>query len=195
MKNNILYSIELDILINLNCHGIASVIDAFVSKNSLYYVLEYIEGNQLDSIEFKIDMFNKSDIIGLVYKLSIIIDYLHSIKPYSVIHCDIKPDNIIVDNFLNIFLIDFDSAFYYNEFLGQNISFGTKEYSSPEQILFPNQINTSSDIYSFGKVVLYIMSGYFIKELFQIAMECTELIPCNRPSSMKYIINKIKLLL
>lgn len=103
MKNNILYSIELDILINLNCHGIASVIDAFVSKNSLYYVLEYIEGNQLDSIEFKIDMFNKSDIIGLVYKLSIIIDYLHSIKPYSVIHCDIKPDNIIVDNFFEYF--------------------------------------------------------------------------------------------
>lgn len=81
------------------------------------------------------------------------------------IHCDIKPDNYLVDEQANVKLIDFSIAVKDKKkgFLGlgsnksKTIS-GTRSYISPEQIR-RKHLDVRADIYGFGCMLFEMMSG------------------------------------
>ena len=191
--NKIKYSNEYEILRKLDYINIIKIVDAFEENDFLYYVTQYIEGVTLEKF-IKTSMVNDYQIINLVLDLAKTLEYMHYNFETPLIHGDINPNNLIVDNFLNIFLIDFDASFYYNKCLERMI-YGTYGFYSPEQILFPSKVNIFSDIYSFGKVVLYIMEEYFILELYQIAKKCVSINPNDRPNSITDVLQEIKLIL
>lgn len=78
-------------------------------------------------------------------KISLAIEHCHS---NNVIHCDIKPDNIVLDNSFNPILIDFGNAFLTDIDRFDGSTLGTYGYSAPE---LPNgKIGSYTDIYSLG---------------------------------------------
>ncbi len=81
------------------------------------------------------------------------------------IHCDIKPDNYLVDEQANVKLIDFSIAVKDKKkgFLGLGSNkaktiMGTRSYISPEQIR-RKHLDVRADIYGFGCMLFEMMSG------------------------------------
>ncbi|XP_017247325.1 G-type lectin S-receptor-like serine/threonine-protein kinase At2g19130 [Daucus carota subsp. sativus] len=88
------------------------------------------------------------------------LDYLHEKCRDCIIHCDIKPDNILLDDDFNAKVADFGLA----KLLGREYSHvlttikGTRGYLAPEWIL-NDAITAKVDVYSYGKLLFEIMSG------------------------------------
>ena len=122
---------------------------AFIPKiysydiTSEYYIIyEYINGTTMKNIRF-FDGINNLTFICNLCKL------LNQVHLKGTIHCDLKPDNIIIDNNGNIYIIDWNSSKYINE----KPTHGTLKYCSYEQLSLKS-VDNYFDIYSIG-VMLY----------------------------------------
>lgn len=103
---------EVSNLKSLSHQGIQKVVDTNIEKfedlnEKLYFVYEYVEGKILSDyiLENELD-FNAKLLI--IQKILDVLSYCHS---QTIIHRDIKPDNIIIRDNLNVVLIDFGLSF------------------------------------------------------------------------------------
>ncbi|XP_009609393.1 putative receptor protein kinase ZmPK1 [Nicotiana tabacum] len=124
-------------------------------------VYEYVENSSLDRHLFK------SDILGWKQRFAVALGtakglaYLHHECLEWVIHCDVKPENILLDGELEPKIADFGLA-KLSQRGGPGSDFtkirGTKGYMAPEWAL--NQpITAKVDVYAFGIVILEMVKG------------------------------------
>lgn len=182
-------------------------------NNPFIIIMEYIPNGNLSK---KIYSLNKQCKINIMKDILRGLAYIHNRKPYSLIHRDIKPTNILLTNSKVAKITDFGLSKFYNlnkinssdnliEFEKNNteLSFnvGTERYMAPE-INKPNYTN-KIDIYSCG-ILLYELfenkhyfpnsklSWYYtpkkIKNIIIEKMLCTD------PNDRVDAINLIKLL-
>ncbi len=87
--------------------------------------------------------------------MSDVLNYLHTQTP-PVIHRDISPDNIVINQNGDALLIDFGAA---NEFVGEATGtlVGKQAYMSPEQIR--GKVTPQSDIYSLGATMYFLLTA------------------------------------
>ncbi|POO01296.1 S-receptor-like serine/threonine-protein kinase [Trema orientale] len=87
------------------------------------------------------------------------LSYLHEECNTQIIHCDIKPQNILLDEFYNARIADFGLAkLLMNQSRTNTAIRGTKGYVAPEW--FSNMpITVKVDVYSFGVLLLDIEMG------------------------------------
>ena len=138
---------ECTALVKLNHQNIPSVFDTFSENGTYYVVMEYIDGSSLKS-EMKLGF---QQIVFIVDEICSAISYLHSQK---INHCDLKPDNILVGSDGHVHLIDFGiSNINTHE---TNVSAGSYGFSAPE-ILCGRPSTPLSDIYSIGKIMLFLL--------------------------------------
>jgi serine/threonine protein kinase len=147
---------EFDLGFTLEHPNIVRYLSKGTDKDGIYILTEYIDGQTLSDFKFKNpDFFKKEENIRkLLLQLLSALDYLHN---RQIVHLDLKPDNILITtNGNNIKLIDLGLSYSdcYNEITG-----GTQSFGSPEQFFKPNLIDYRSDLYAFGKIVLYIFTG------------------------------------
>ena len=74
------------------------------------------------------------------------------------VHKDIKPSNIMVDEDLNVYLIDFGCACLMSDDVCISKLSGTLEFMSPEALLEPERFDASSDLYSLGRALLWLFN-------------------------------------
>lgn len=86
--------------------------------------------------------------------------YLHNDCREKIIHCDIKPENILLDENYNAKVSDFGLAKLLNREQSQVFTTmrGTRGYLAPEWLM-NLAISEKSDVYSFGMVLLEVISG------------------------------------
>ncbi|OAY83849.1 Cysteine-rich receptor-like protein kinase 3 [Ananas comosus] len=126
-------------------------------------VYEFLCNTSLDSFLF--DSF-KRNVLDWEKRLEIIVgtaeglSYLHNASEVRIIHRDIKASNILLDERFKPKIADFGLARYFMEdqsHLSTGIA-GTFGYMAPEYIVH-GQLTEKADIYSYGILVLEIVTG------------------------------------
>ncbi|XP_058004935.1 elongation factor 1-alpha isoform X8 [Hevea brasiliensis] len=89
------------------------------------------------------------------------LEYLHEYCKPRIIHLDIKPDNIILDNEFEPKIADFGLALFFSDaatHVSKSTNKGTQVYADP-MTTRTGKYSDKSDIYSFGVVLLELITG------------------------------------
>lgn len=148
---------ESDLLKKLHHPGLPAYIGEYQNETMRCVVREYAPGMSLDRV-VREKALSRQQITSIVVQLCDILAYLHGQRP-AIIHRDIKPQNIIVDEQGKITLIDFGISRAYDESAQEDtLNFGTRHYAPPEQYGF-SQTDCRSDIYSLGVLLCWLLTG------------------------------------
>lgn len=156
IHDNNLIKNEINILDLINKKGghpnIIKYNNYYIYDDNYYIITEYIKGNTLyDEILNK--KFNTNEIINLIKQLSLALLFLHN---NNIIHCDIKPENIIIKKNLELKLIDFGSANLNNNKVS-HMNY-TIAFVSPE-VLIEKNITYGLDMWALGCIFYILISG------------------------------------
>ncbi|MEQ8955794.1 MAG: protein kinase, partial [Gammaproteobacteria bacterium] len=153
---------ESYIIARLNHANIIHVIDRGINDADMpYFVMEFVEGTELNTAT-KMRQIPHQEKIDIIIQVLKALAYAHK---NNVIHRDIKPDNILVDDDGNIKILDFGIAqFYEDRSKGHDVTstgtiMGTYNYMSPEQRESSENVTIHSDLYSVGVVMYELFTG------------------------------------
>ena len=143
--------------------NIIRVFDVFEDNGTAYYVMDYIEGNNLSDIVEGKGRLSEPLALKYIRQVANALNYLHQKK---LLHLDVKPANILLDkNTGNAILIDFGVSKQYDQD-GQQTSTTppaiSKGYSPVEQYAQGSNVKTFSpatDIYSLAATLYKLVTG------------------------------------
>ncbi|MBQ9202404.1 MAG: SUMF1/EgtB/PvdO family nonheme iron enzyme [Bacteroidales bacterium] len=92
----------------LDNNHIVKVFDLFEENGTVYYVMDYIEGESLRDVQKRTGRpFSEQEVLSI---LSQMLDALNTIHQHGLLHMDIKPANIMIDQSGKCTLIDFGAS-------------------------------------------------------------------------------------
>jgi serine/threonine-protein kinase len=154
------FRIEGNLLGRLDHPNIARLIDAGVLDGQPYLILEYIEGEPIDTYcdREKLDLGAR---VNLFLGVLAAVAHAHS---HLIVHRDIKPSNIFVTRAGTVKLLDFGIAKLLQGEGGAEMPTLSKvvpltpQYAAPEQLL-GKPVTTVTDVYSLGMVLYVLLTG------------------------------------
>jgi len=125
-----------------------------------YLVSELIAGRSLAEVlraqrsgERELDPVGAAEVVGAVAEA------LAHVHRLGLVHRDVKPGNILLDENGVAFLTDFGIALTEENLAGPHVTAGTVAYMSPEQAAADGVVDRRSDIYCLGVVLHEMLSG------------------------------------
>lgn len=179
-----------------------------IREKEIQYIVMKRYNNNLSKYKIK----DQDTLIKFALELSTIIAKIHK---NGIIHRDIKPENIMQDADGNLILTDFGIA-YYNpeefENTGHTVSsefLCNRRFSAPEQMIKGVTPRVTMDIYSYGQILQYVVtgsphagtskvhigrfiSGNKIEAIDKIIIKCLNYEPDKRFQSMREIIKELE---
>lgn len=139
--------------------NIVQAVDFFEEKGQYFLVMEYVEGKELGELIKSEGKLSEQEALSLFKDILAGLSFAHK---KGVIHRDMKPSNILIDETGRARITDFGIAILAGgkRLTSTGVPVGTAEYMSPEQIKHPQAINKQSDIYSAGLVLYEMLTGY-----------------------------------
>ncbi|MBA3658253.1 MAG: protein kinase [Gemmatimonadales bacterium] len=127
------------------------------SGRVIYFVMKYLRGGSVSDILAERGKLAPPEIRRLLIEAGSALGYA---AQRGIVHRDIKPDNIMFDEFGQCLLTDFGiaKAASGQRLTGTGMSIGTPHYMSPEQARAQG-IDGRSDIYSLGVVAYQCLTG------------------------------------
>jgi hypothetical protein len=148
------YQREIRILRSFEHPGIPQYLDSFQTADGFCMVQQYIDAPSLATER----TFSLDDIRTIAIKALEILTYLQNRVP-AVIHRDIKPDNILVSDAIDVYLVDFGFARIGHGEVGvSSVVKGTLGFMPPEQ-LFNRQLTPASDLYGLGITLICLLTN------------------------------------
>lgn len=149
---------ETQLLANFKHPSIARLLDAGTTEESLpYLVMEYVEGETIDAYCQKHSLSLRQR-IALFSQVCDAVDYAHR---NLIVHCDLKPGNILITEDGTVKLLDFGIATQISVDAKDQMAEGaiafTMGFAAPEQ-LTGGAISVATDIYSLGNILYRLLT-------------------------------------
>ncbi len=143
---------------SLSHPNIVTIHDFGFDKDQLFIVMEYVSGKDLKTILQGCGRLETSDALNLMIQACSGIGHAHR---SGLIHCDVKPQNMLVTDDQRLKVVDFGIARAVTSIRPDEkhaVVWGSPQYFSPEQAsgLPPS---TASDVYSLGVILFEIITG------------------------------------
>ena len=159
---------EAKLLRNLKHDCLPRVTDYFFHNDTQFLVMDFIEGEDLAALLKRRlagdGPFTVAEILPLAERILGALDYLHS-RPEPIIHRDIKPGNIKLENDGGVYLLDFGlakgAAGQMSTMRDDQSTFSLEARTPPYAPLEQCQESTQpqSDIYALGATLYHLLTG------------------------------------
>ncbi|HXF85945.1 MAG TPA: protein kinase [Anaerolineales bacterium] len=143
---------------NLSHPNIVTVHDFGYDQGQLFIVMEYIPGKDLKTLLRQRGRYSVEEAIPLIVQACAGIGYAHRA---GLVHCDVKPHNMIVTPDGRLKVTDFGIARALSTIMPDeraDVVWGSPQYFSPEQAA-GEPPSPASDVYSLGIVLYEIITG------------------------------------
>jgi len=143
---------------HLNHPGIVQVFDAGRQGEILFYVMEYVPGMALSELLVTRRRLPEKQALKVAEGVAAALAYAW--EKAHLVHCDIKPSNILIDQEGTIKVADLGLARIVGrmEYAEEDI-IGTPNYIAPERIRGSVEIDFRSDVYSLGATLYQMLTG------------------------------------
>ena len=146
----------------INHPNVVAVFDAGEANGVPYYVMEYAPGDTVwDIVESSGPMEEEASLRTM---LEMARAMKHVWDQHRIIHCDIKPENLIIDDEQKVKILDLglarilDAARDESEELADE-TLGTPNFMAPEQAMGREDLDPRADIYSAGATLYQMVTG------------------------------------
>ena len=136
--------------------NIVVVYDYGEEDGSAFIAMAFVEGRELKNCFDRNELFGLEDIVRIMDQLLDALNFAHINK---IVHRDIKPGNIIINDKGHIMITDFGIARLENSDLTQvGATMGTPNYMAPEQCM-GQRIDGRADIFSAAVILYQLLTG------------------------------------
>lgn len=153
---------EARTIARLDHPGIVRIHDVFEENGTAYYVMDFIEGENLNDLVKREGALPEERALGYIRQVADALSYVHG---HNIMHLDVKPANIIVRKSDDkAILIDFGTAKQYDSEGTQTSTtpVGLSVGYAPIEMTKPGGVQTFSpetDVYSLGATLYYLVTG------------------------------------
>src|SRR6184192_1406172 len=153
------FRLEAEAAASLDHPSIVPIHEVGERDGSCYFSMKFVEGGQLDEVVRRAPMSIRQA-VELIVKVARIVHYAHQ---HGILHRDIKPGNILLDQKGEPHLTDFGLARLVESESSVTHTLevlGTPSYMSPEQAVENNAaVSSVTDIYGLGAVLYQLLTG------------------------------------
>jgi len=191
---------EAQVLAKLQHPGIVGVQGLGRFPGGGYFiVMDFVEGVDLQS-RLQAGPLPITEAIQIVKEVAVAVQHAHD---HGIVHCDLKPGNVLLDSNDHVYVTDFGFAFIIAGALKASNSIGgTAGYIAPEISSLKNQPTFTADIYALGILLSVLLSGEKPEDhsflntmsdsLNRILSRCSAENPNDRYSSMNELIKALE---
>ena len=149
---------ELRMLQRMHHENIVDFVEAFKRKGNLFLVFEYVEKNLLEILQDSPRGLEPKLIRHFMYQLCKAIKYLHD---QNVIHRDVKPENLLVNENMDLKLCDFGFARLISGSSKERLTdyVATRWYRAPELLLTQGEYGPEVDYWAVGCIMGELVDG------------------------------------
>jgi eukaryotic-like serine/threonine-protein kinase len=152
---------EIRALAKLSHPNIVIIYEAGMVNRRHYFAMEYLSGPSLHDHVASKKFLDEKEALKIVRATAKALGHAHT---RSIVHRDVKPENIIFDETGAPKLTDFGLVMHHDAdhmtLTQEGMMVGSFYYTSPEQIDGRRDIDARSDVYSLGATLYYAITGH-----------------------------------
>lgn len=137
--------------------GIAAVYDCLAENDTGYVISEYVQGQSLQDILSSRKKYSVNEAKTIIVKL---LKGLSKVHAQNIIHCDISPETIMIDDSGEVKLVDFGATRYVTTSNSKSLAIILKQgYAAEEQYRSNGRRGPWTDVYAVAAVMYRMITG------------------------------------
>ncbi|XP_028800008.1 receptor kinase-like protein Xa21 [Neltuma alba] len=154
------FEVECDAMRNVRHRNLVKIISSCSNVDFKCLIMEFIPNGSLEkwlySHNYCLDFLQR---LNIMINIASALEYLHHGLPKPIVHCDLKPSNILLDDKMVAHLSDFGLAKFLDEGKSRTLTetIPTIGYVAPEYGSL-GIVSTKVDVYSFGIILIEVFT-------------------------------------